>query len=85
MKILFALLYLFYFALIGVYIIFMPKMLSDLGYSKLEIGLLYSIVPFIRFLLPFIFKYFLELNKKIYLISLIVNTDYYNYISEKCR
>jgi len=45
MKILFSLFYLFYFSLIGVYIIFMPKMLSDLGYSKIEIGITYSLVP----------------------------------------
>lgn len=74
MKIIFSIYYLFYFALIGVYIIFMPKMLSDLGYSKFEIGLTYSLVPFIRFLLPFIFKHFIELNRGVYTISLISTT-----------
>jgi len=74
MKVIFSLFYLFYFALIGVYIIFMPKMLSDLGYSKFEIGVAYSLVPFIRFLLPFIFKHFISLDRKIYIISLILTT-----------
>jgi len=71
MKILFSLFYFFYFALIGVYIIFMPKMLSDLGYSKFEIGITYSLVPFIRFLLPFIFKHFIDLNRQIFITSII--------------
>jgi len=74
MKIIFSLFYFFYFALIGVYIIFMPKMLNDLGYSKFEIGLIYSIVPFIRFLLPFMFKYLISLNERVYIISLISTT-----------
>jgi len=74
MKIIFSIYYLFYFALIGVYIIFMPKMLSDLGYSKFEIGLIYSLVPFIRFLLPFIFKHFINLDRRVYIISLISTT-----------
>ncbi len=79
MKILFSLFYLFYFSLIGVYIIFMPKMLSDLGYSKIEIGITYSLVPFIRFLLPFIFKYLINLDRKIYILSLIVTTTIQHY------
>jgi PPP family 3-phenylpropionic acid transporter len=52
----------------------MPKMLSDLGYSKFEIGLIYSLVPFIRFLLPFIFKHFINLDRRVYIISLISTT-----------
>jgi PPP family 3-phenylpropionic acid transporter len=69
----------------------MPKMLSDLGYSKIEIGITYSLVPFIRFLLPFIFKYLINLDRKIYILSLIVTTiittlflksvsDFYSYL-----
>ncbi len=72
MKITLSLFYFFYFALIGVYIIFMPKVLTDFYYSKFEIGLIYSSAPFMRFLLPFIFKYLIKLTKRVYLISLIL-------------
>jgi len=64
--------YLFYFALVGVYIIFMPKALSDLGYNSSEIGLIYSAGPFMRFLLPFFFKHLIKLNLRVYKISLIL-------------
>ena len=64
--------YLFYFGLVGVYIIFMPKMLSDIGYSNFEVGIIYSLAPFMRFLLPFVFKHLIPLSINIYKISLIV-------------
>jgi len=64
--------YLFYFALVGVYIIFLPKTLADLHYTKEEIGNIYAAAPFMRFLLPFIFQYFLKLDRKIYHISLVL-------------
>jgi PPP family 3-phenylpropionic acid transporter len=64
--------YLFYFALVGVYIIFIPKALSDLGYNASQIGIIYAAGPFMRFLLPFVFKYFIPLNLKIYQISLAI-------------
>ena len=72
MKITLALFYFFYFALIGVYIIFMPKVLTDFHYSTFEVGLIYSSAPFMRFLLPFIFKYLIKLTKRVYLISLVL-------------
>jgi len=62
--------YLFYFALIGIYVIFMPKALVDLGYSTLEVGVIYAAAPFMRFLLPFIFKHFIALTPKVYLGAL---------------
>ena len=72
MKVALSLFYLFYFALVGVYIIFMPKTLLDFGYSSLEVGVIYSASPFMRFLLPFIFKHFVKLTPKVYIISLII-------------
>jgi len=63
--------YLFYFALVGVYIIFMPKVLNQLGYSTFEVGVIYAAAPFMRFLLPFIFRHFIALTFKIYLFSLL--------------
>jgi len=66
-----SLFYLFYFAQIGVYIIFMPKVLKDLGFSAVEIGVIYASGPFMRFLLPFIFKKYIKLDIKVFKISLI--------------
>jgi len=65
--------YFFYFGLVGVYIIFMPKVLLDFGYSPFEVGVIYSSAPFMRFLLPFIFRHFLSLTPNIYRLSLALS------------
>ncbi len=62
--------YLFYFAMVGVYIIFMPKVLKDIGYNSIEIGAIYTSAPLMRFLLPFIFKKWIKLTNRVFLISL---------------
>jgi len=64
--------YFFYFALVGVYIIFMPKVLLELGYSAIEVGIVYAAAPFMRFLLPFIFRHFVTLTFKVYLFALLM-------------
>ncbi|MDQ7086262.1 MAG: MFS transporter [Sulfurovum sp.] len=64
--------YFFYFALVGVYIIFLPKVLLDLNYSAVEVGFIYAAAPFMRFLLPFIFKNYISLTPKVYILSLIL-------------
>jgi len=63
--------YFFYFALVGIYVIFMPKVLLDLGYAPLDVGILYAAAPFMRFLLPFVFRHFLSLTPKVYQFSLL--------------
>lgn len=63
--------YFFYFALVGVYVIFMPKVLLELGYSTVEVGIIYAAAPFMRFLLPFVFRHYLALTPKVYLLSLL--------------
>lgn len=63
--------YLFYFAMVGVYVIFMPKVLKDIGYSAVEIGAVYTSAPLMRFLLPFIFKKWVRLTYKLFFISLL--------------
>ena len=63
--------YFFYFALVGVYIIFMPKMLLELNYTRVEVGIIYAAAPFMRFLLPFIFKKYISLSPTIYRTSLL--------------
>lgn len=65
--------YFFYFGLVGVYIIFMPKILLDIGYSTVEVGIIYASAPFMRFLLPFVFRHFISLTPKVYQISLVVS------------
>ncbi len=62
--------YFFYFALVGVYVIFMPKVLVELGYSTVEVGIIYAAAPFMRFLLPFVFKHFIALTPRVYLTAL---------------
>ena len=64
--------YFFYFALVGVYVIFMPKALLELGYSTVDVGIIYAAAPFMRFLLPFAFRYFITLTFKIYLLALFL-------------
>ena len=63
--------YFFYFALVGVYVIFMPKVLLGLGYSPVQVGIIYAAAPFMRFLLPFVFKYYISLTPNIYRLSLL--------------
>ena len=63
--------YFFYFALVGVYIIFMPKVLLELQYTTVEVGIIYAAAPFMRFLLPFIFRHWVALTAKVYIIALI--------------
>ena len=63
--------YFFYFALVGVYVIFMPKALLELEYSTLEVGTIFAAAPFMRFLLPFLFRHYLSLTPRVYLLSLV--------------
>ena len=63
--------YFFYFALVGVYIIFMPKVLLELGYAPVDVGIIYAAAPFMRFLLPFVFRHFITLTPKVYLLALL--------------
>ena len=63
--------YFFYFALVGIYIIFMPKVLLELGYSPFDVGIIYAAAPFMRFLLPFVFRHWIVLTPGVYIIALI--------------
>ncbi len=63
--------YFFYFAIIGVYIIFMPKVLAMTGYSASEIGIIFAAGPLVRFILPFAFTKGLKLNLNIFKIALV--------------
>ncbi len=63
--------YLSYFALVGVYIIFLPKMLTLYGYSAAQIGAIFSAGPLMRFLLPFIFRHIGGVSRRAYLGALL--------------
>jgi len=63
--------YFFYFALVGVYVIFMPKALLELSYSTADVGIIYAAAPFMRFLLPFVFRHWISLTPKVYMFSLL--------------
>jgi PPP family 3-phenylpropionic acid transporter len=61
-----SLFYYFYFSIVGIYVIFLPKVLSSVGYSASEIGFIFSAAPLIRFLLPFLFMKGLALNSRLF-------------------
>ncbi|ADR32728.1 major facilitator superfamily MFS_1 [Sulfuricurvum kujiense DSM 16994] len=62
--------YFFYFALIGVHIIFVPKILSEVGYSPMEIGIIFASAPLVRFAIPFLFLKGLRLSRKTFFTAL---------------
>jgi len=72
MFLLLSLFYYFYFSVVGIYIIFLPKVLSGVGYSASEIGIIFAAAPLIRFILPFLFMRGLELNAKIFNMAIAV-------------
>ena len=72
MPFLLSLFYFFYFGVIGVYLIFMPKVLATLGYSAEDIGIIFAASPLVRFILPMLFIKGLELNAKIFNLALVV-------------
>jgi len=65
-----SLFYFLFFALIGDYVIFLPKFFSNF-FSPLEIGIIFSTMPIARFLTPFIYLK-KPLTNKDYLFALII-------------
>ena len=72
MQILLSFFYFFYFALIGVYIIFLPKVLSLSGYSATDIGVIFAAAPLVRFIVPFLFIRGLKLDVRSFNIALSI-------------
>ena len=62
--------YFLFFALIGDYVIFLPKFFSKI-FTPTQIGIIFSMMPIARFLTPFIFLK-KPLTKKDYLLSLTI-------------
>ncbi len=67
-----SLFYYFYFASVGVYVIFLPKILNDIGYSAFNIGIIFAIAPLMRFLTPFLFLKKIELSQSIFKLALFL-------------
>jgi PPP family 3-phenylpropionic acid transporter len=65
--------YLFYFAAVGVYIIFLPKVLHDIGYSPTDIGIVLALAPLMRFATPFLFLKHITLTQNLFKIILVLS------------
>lgn len=65
--------YFFYFAAVGVYVIFMPKVLHDIGYNSFDIGIIFALAPLMRFATPFLFLKHIELNQKVFKSALYLS------------
>ena len=72
MPILLSSFYFFYFAIIGVYIIFMPKVLAMSGYSASEIGIIFAAGPLVRLIMPFAFTRGLKIDAKSFNAALFI-------------
>lgn len=72
MQILLSGFYFFYFAIVGIYVIFLPKVLAMVGYSGVEIGIVFATAPLVRFLVPFAFIKGLKLHKKAFNTALLI-------------
>ena len=60
-----------YFSVTAIYVIFMPKMLQMVGYSTMQIGIVFALAPLMRFIVPFLFLKHIELTKKVFHIALV--------------
>lgn len=65
--------YFFYFAAVGVYVIFLPKVLHDIGYGTFDIGIILALPPLMRFLTPFMFLKHIKLNQKMFKTALYLS------------
>ena len=65
--------YFFYFAAVGVYVIFLPKVLLDIGYSTSDIGIVLALAPLMRFLTPFLFLKHIKLDQNIFKKTLLLS------------
>lgn len=64
--------YFFYFSIVAVYVIFMPKVLQIVGYSPSEIGIVFAAAPLVRFLMPFLFLKYISLDAKVFNSALVL-------------
>ncbi|MDF1876274.1 MFS transporter [Sulfurimonas sp. SAG-AH-194-L11] len=72
MNILLSSFYFFYFSVVGVYVIFIPKILITYGYSGEEVGIIFAAGPLVRFILPMLFIRGLKLERSAFNSSLLI-------------
>lgn len=65
-----ALFYFFYFAAVGIYMIFLPKVLHDIGYSSFLIGVVLAVAPLVKFITPFLFLKHIKLDRNLFVTAL---------------
>lgn len=65
--------YFFYFAATGIYVIFLPKVLNDIGYSYFDIGIVLAVAPLMRFLVPFLFLKHIKFDNSLFIKALFVS------------
>lgn len=65
--------YFFFYITIGIYIIYLPKILDNLKYSSMQIGIIFAIIPLIRFLIPFVFLKKFKLSDKVFMFALFTS------------
>jgi len=64
--------YFFYFSIVAVYVIFMPKVLDMVGYTPSEIGILFAAAPLVRFAIPFLFLKYFSFTPKVFNGALVL-------------
>ena len=64
--------YFFFFAHVGIYVIFLPLYFKDLNYTPQEIGILFAALPISRFITPFFFQD-KSITPNIFKISLLIS------------
>jgi PPP family 3-phenylpropionic acid transporter len=57
---------------VGIYLIFLPKILLDFNYTPSDIGIALSVAPLMRFLIPFLFLKKVTLTQTIFKYSLVL-------------
>lgn len=67
--------YFFYFAAVGVYVIFLPKVLLDIGYTTTNIGIVLALAPLMRFLTPFLFLKHVKLDQRLFKYVLLLSVS----------
>lgn len=85
MSALIALFYFFYFSIVAIYVIFLPKVLTMVGYTPSEIGIIFAAGPLIRFALPFLFLRGIKLDLRTFnsaLLLLLIATISFFYTIE---
>jgi len=64
--------YFFFFASVGIYVIFLPNYLKQHGYTPEEIGIIFASLPITRFITPFFFQK-RTVNARIFKLSVLIS------------